>query len=175
HGIAGAEVDIWMGTLSKTLASAGGYIAGSSALVAYLKAATPGFIYSVGLPPGNTAAAAKALELMLREPERVQRLQMNGRHMKSVAIDAGLDTATSSGTAVTPILIGDSVRAAKVAERLFSEGINVLPIVYPAVPHDKAILRFFLSSEHNQDQIGIAVEATARALESLAGVGRATS
>jgi len=74
-GVAGADVDIWMGTLSKALASCGGYIAGSRALVQYLKYTTPGFLYSVGLSPADAAAALAAVRLLHAEPERVARLR----------------------------------------------------------------------------------------------------
>ena len=84
-GVDGTDVDIWMGTLSKTLASCGGYIAGEHALVEYLKYSAPGFLYSVGMPPPAAAAALAALRVMRAEPERVACLQARGRRFLELA------------------------------------------------------------------------------------------
>src|SRR5206468_2904954 len=75
HGVARSDVDLWMGTMSKSLASCGGYVAGSKALVQYLKYTVPGFVYSVGMSPANTAAALEALRQIRAHPEKVQRLR----------------------------------------------------------------------------------------------------
>ena len=95
YGVSGKDVDIWMGTLSKTLAGCGGYIAGSQALVDILKFAAPGFVYSVGLAPPLAAASLAALRIMLREPERVQRLRERGALFLDLARREGLDVGTS--------------------------------------------------------------------------------
>lgn len=166
-GVDGRAVDIWMGTLSKTCAACGGYIAGSKALVDILKCTSPGFVYSVGMPPPIAAAALAALEVMAREPERVARLQANSHLFFERARAAGLDTGFAQGHAVVGIMIGDSLRAAKLTERLFEAGINALPIIHPAVPMQAARLRFFLSSEHTPAQIETAIAATKRELARL--------
>ncbi len=166
-GIDGRAVDIWMGTLSKTCAACGGFIAGSKALVDILKCTSAGFVYSVGMPPPIAAAALAALNAMAREPERVARLQANSRLFLERAQAAGLDTGFAQGYAVIGIMIGDSLRAAKLTERLFEAGINALPIIHPAVPMQAARLRFFLSSEHTAAQIETAVAATRRELARL--------
>jgi 8-amino-7-oxononanoate synthase len=167
-GVEPRLVDIWMGTLSKTLSGCGGFIAGSTALVEILKCRASGFVYSVGLPAPMAAASAKALELLGREPERVARLQANSEHFLQLARSAGLDTGMAHGFAILPVMIGDSLRAAKLADVLLSCGFNVMPIVYPAVPMQSARLRFFLSSEHTRDQIDLAVATTKRELDRLA-------
>jgi 8-amino-7-oxononanoate synthase len=166
-GIDGRAVDVWMGTLSKTCAACGGFIAGSQALVDILKCTSAGFVYSVGMPPPIAAAALAALDAMAREPERVARLQANSRLFFEAARKAGLDTGFAEGHAVIGIMIGDSLRAAKLTERLFECGINALPIIHPAVPMQSARLRFFLSSEHTSAQIETAVAATKRELARL--------
>lgn len=153
YGVPGKDVDIWMGTLSKTLAGCGGYIAGERALVEHLKYAAPGFVYSVGIAPPLAAASLAALKLMLKEPERVTRLQENGRMFLRLARENGLDTGTSQGFAIVPAITGSSLKAAKLSNRLFERGINVQPIVYPAVEEKAARLRFFLSSLHTEAQI----------------------
>ncbi len=159
-----ASVEIWMGTLSKTLSSCGGYIAGSAALTDYLKATAPGFVYSVGLAAPLAASALASLETMKAEPERVARLQRNGARLLAAAKEAGLDTGHALGYAVMPVIVGDSARAAILADTVFKRGLNALPITFPAVPEKQARLRFFLTSEHDDDQIDEAVRITAEAL-----------
>ncbi|MDD2877379.1 MAG: aminotransferase class I/II-fold pyridoxal phosphate-dependent enzyme [Acidiphilium sp.] len=168
-GIDPKRVDIWLGTLSKTLVSCGGYVAGSRPLIDYLKLAAPGMVYSVGMPAPAAMAALTAIEIMRREPARVARLQANGQLFLRLARDAGLDVGTSAGYAVTPVIIGDSLRTVLLAERLLKRGINAFPIVPPGVPEKSARLRFFISSEHTTAEIEAAVAATT---EEVAGVER---
>ena len=160
-GLAGKDVDIWMGTLSKTLAGCGGYIAGETALVEHLKFLAPGFLYSVGMSPPVAAASFAALQLLQREPERVTRLQERGRFFLEQATTKGIDTGTSSGLAVIPAITGGSIKAARLAVALFKRGINVQPILYPAVPEKSARLRFFISCLHTEAQIIETVTALA--------------
>ncbi|ACA14889.1 8-amino-7-oxononanoate synthase [Methylobacterium sp. 4-46] len=155
------SVDIWMGTLSKTLSSCGGYVAGCAALVEFLKCTAGGFVYSVGMSPPLAAAAAASLDLMHREPERVERLRRNGQLFLSEARQRGLDTGTSLGLAVVPVIIGDSLKAVTLSDRLFKRGVNVQPIIHPAVPERSSRLRFFLTSEHTVEQIRLTVAALA--------------
>jgi len=163
-GVAGREVDIWMGTLSKTLASCGGYIAGERALVQQLKFLAPGFLYSVGMPPPVAAAALAALRRMQQLPERVAAVQARGRFFLAQAQAAGLNTGSSRGMALVPVIVGSSLKATRLAAALFAQGIHVQPILYPAVPEQSARLRFFLSCMHTEEQIAQTVAATAQAL-----------
>jgi 8-amino-7-oxononanoate synthase len=158
-GVDPRQVDVWMGTLSKTLAGCGGYIAGSAALIDYLKCLSGGFVYSVGIPPLLAASVAKSLEIMHREPERVATLQRNGAHFYKVAKARGLDTGNGCGTAVSPIVVGDSISAVILSQQLFRRGINVQPVLYPAVPAKSSRLRFFLTSMHTEAQIETAIDA----------------
>ena len=156
--LAGKDVDIWMGTLSKTLAGSGGYIAGERALVENLKYAAPGFVYSVGIAPPLAAASLAALRIMLNEPERVTRLQENGRLFLKLVREIGLDAGTSQGIAIVPAITGNSLKAVKLSNRLFDRAINVQPIIYPAVEERGARLRFFLSAQHKENQLKRTVE-----------------
>ena len=167
-GVDGTDVDIWMGTLSKTLASCGGYIAGEHALVEYLKYSAPGFLYSVGMAPPAAAAALAALRVMRSEPERVARLQARGRLFIDLARDRGLNTGHSAGFSVVPVIVGSSIKAARLSNALFERGINVQPIIYPAVEEKAARLRFFLCSSHSDRQIRHTVDAVAEELARLA-------
>lgn len=166
-GIDPTVVEIWMGTLSKTLASCGGYICGSAALIDYLRARAPGFVYSVGLAAPLAATAETALRIMQRDPEPVARLAANGRLFLDRARAAGLDTGLSEGHAITPVMIGDSLRAVRASEALFAKGINALPIIHPGVPERSARLRFFLTADHTPEMINAAVQATAEVLADL--------
>lgn len=166
-GVDGNAVDIWMGTLSKTLAGCGGYIAGSTELVEYLKCMVGVFVYSVGLPPALAAGAAKALELMHREPERVHQLHRNSIYFQELAKQSGLDTGAGMGTAISPIMVPDSLPAVVLSQRLLERGINVLPIIHPAVPAKASRLRFFLTATHTEAQIRTAIEATAEELRDI--------
>ena len=156
--IDGREVDIWMGTLSKALAGCGGYIAGDAALVEHLKIAAPGFLYSVGMSPPVAAAAKTAIEVMLREPERVERLQHNGRLFLELAAAAGINCGTSTGLAVVPAITGSSSRAVRLTNDLLERGISAQPIIYPAVEEKAARVRFFINAELTDDDIRFAVE-----------------
>jgi len=152
------DVDIWMGTLSKTLAGCGGYIAGERTLVEHLKYAAPGFVYSVGMSPPLAAASLAALRLMQREPERVARLRERGQRFLHMAKGAGLNTGLSQGYAIIPIITGSSLKAVKLSNQFFERGINVQPIIYPAVEEKAARLRFFLSSMHSEQNLMFAFE-----------------
>lgn len=158
-GVDPAEVDLWMGTLSKTLAGCGGYLAGRRELIDYLKFSAPGFVYSVGMSPPLAAAALAALDILQREPERVERLNANARAFLDAAQAGGLNTGRSEGFAIVPIVTGSSIKAARLSEALFQRSINVQPILYPAVPERSARLRFFLSAEHSPAQIERTVQA----------------
>lgn len=161
------DVDIWMGTLSKSFGSCGGYIAGSGALVEYLKYTAPGFVYSVGLSPPNTAAALAAINLLQEEPERVARLAENSRLFLRLAKEARLNTGLSNNTPVVPVITGNSEYALRLSHALFEGGINVQPILYPAVEESAARLRFFITSTHTEEQIRETVSAVAEELSQI--------
>jgi 8-amino-7-oxononanoate synthase len=160
-GLKANDVDIWMGTLSKSLAGCGGYIAGEFALVEHLKFLAPGFLYSVGMPPSVAAASRAALECMLAEPERVKTLQERGAFFLKTAKAAGLDTGTSTGYAVIPAIVGSSLKATRLSSALLEKGINVQPILYPAVPEKSARLRFFVSCQHTEAEIEHTIKTVA--------------
>ncbi len=158
-GVNAADVDLWMGTLSKALGSCGGYIAGSKTLVRWLKYTVPGFVYSVGLPPAAAGAALGALRVLQRQPERVAKLHANARLFLQLAREAGLDTGPSGGSAIVPIILGNSMNSLRLSRALFARGISVQPILYPAVEERAARLRFFITSSHTPDQIRRTVAA----------------
>jgi 7-keto-8-aminopelargonate synthetase-like enzyme len=167
-GVDPAAVDIWMGTLSKTLSACGGYIAAPRALIDLLRHAAPGFVYSVGLAPPLAAAALESLRILQAEPWRVARLQANAEQFRRLARAAGFDTGASAGLGIVPIILGSSVLAARMAAALFEASVNVQPILFPVVPERSARLRFFLSAEHTEAEIAEAVSALSTARDRLA-------
>jgi 8-amino-7-oxononanoate synthase len=160
-GVSPRAVDIWMGTLSKSLASVGGYIGARREIIEYLKYTAPGFVYSVGMSPANAAAALEALRVLRREPDRVARLHQNARLFLDLARQRGLNTGLSAGSPIIPIILGDSVRAVRLSQQLLARGINVQPMVAPAVSESGARLRFFIAVDHTPEQIREAVDAVA--------------
>ena len=162
-----SDVDLWMGTLSKSFASCGGYICGTHALVEYLKYTTPGFVYSVGISPPNAAAALASLENLEAEPWRPQKTQANAKLFLQLLKDRGVDTGMSKDSAVVPAIVGNSVLCLQLSDRLKQRGINVQPILYPAVEEHLARLRFFLSSLHTEEQLRTTAEIVAEELNQL--------
>jgi 7-keto-8-aminopelargonate synthetase-like enzyme len=166
-GVDPKDVDIWMGTLSKTLAGCGGYIAGSAILVDYLRCMAGAFVYSVGMAPVIAASVEKALEILHREPERVASLQRNAKYFYDTAKSLKLDTGNGSATAVCPIVVGDSIPTVILSQQLFKRGINVQPVLYPAVPAKSSRLRFFLTAMHTEKDIDTALGITAEELAKI--------
>ena len=167
-GVDPAGVDIWMGTLSKTLSACGGYIAGQRRLIDVLRHAAPGFVYSVGLAPPLAAAALESLSILEAEPWRVTQLQANAALFRRLARAAGFDTGASAGLGIVPIILGSSVLTARMAAAAFEAGVNVQPILFPVVPERAARLRFFLSADHTEAEIERTVAALSAARDRLA-------
>jgi 8-amino-7-oxononanoate synthase len=152
-GVPAGDVDIWMGTLSKTLSGCGGYIAGCRELVEMLRYFAPGFLYSVGMPAQVAGPSLAALQIMKEEPERLKRLHDISRYFLQQARLKGFDIGESIGVAVVPVIVGSSVLAAGLSDALLKDDINVQPILHPAVPEKSARLRFFLNCDHTREQI----------------------
>ncbi|SDB15127.1 aminotransferase class I/II-fold pyridoxal phosphate-dependent enzyme [Belnapia rosea] len=167
-GVDPGLVDIWMGTLSKTLSSCGGYIAGRRRLTDWLRHTAPGFVYSVGLAPPLAASALESLRLLQAEPWRVARLQSNAALFLRLARQAGFDTGSSAGLGIVPIILGSSLQSARLAAASFEGGVNVQPILFPVVPEGSARLRFFLSAEHSPADIEESIATLVAARDSLA-------
>ena len=160
-------VDIWMGTLSKTLASCGGYIAGSQVLIDMLKGGAPGYLFSVGIAPTLAAAALTALDIMRKEPERIRKLNSNTALFDRLARLHNIDTGTNQQQAIVPVITGSSLMAVRLANRLFEQGVNVQPILHPAVEERLARLRFFICANHSEQQIMHTIELLSKSMLSL--------
>jgi 8-amino-7-oxononanoate synthase len=164
YGVNPADVDLWMSTLSKSLCGCGGMIAGSSELVECLKYGSPGFVFSVGMPPVVAVACTTALSIIKREPERVRAIQHISKFFLEYARGKGLDTGTAQGYAVVPIIVGNSFDAGCLALSLMEHRIYAMPITFPAVKEGTARVRFFLSAAHTEDHIRHTLDLVAREL-----------
>lgn len=169
-GLPGDAVDIWMGTLSKALASHGGFIAGSREFIQACRMSAPGMsLYAAGLTPATAASAIAAIQVVRAEPERLVRLRANANRFVTAAKAAGFDVGPAGGTPIVPVMIGSTRNAVVAAVRLAELGINANPIAYPAVPEGEARMRFFLSSEHTPEMIETTVAALSQVLGELQG------
>ncbi|ACB96574.1 aminotransferase class I/II-fold pyridoxal phosphate-dependent enzyme [Beijerinckia indica] len=152
-GVDPNEIDLIIGTLSKTLASCGGFIAGKQAVIEWLRYTLPGFVYSVGLSPVISAAAHMALQLVQKETWRLERLRRNAELFVELAHEAGLDTGPAIGRGVIPIMFRDSHETLAASAYLMENGFYVPPIIQIGVPKDQPRLRFFLSASHSEAEI----------------------
>ncbi len=152
-GVDPNEIDIIVGTLSKSFASCGGFVCAKSAVIKWFRHTLPGFVYSVGLSPVISAAALAALELTQSEGWRIERLRHNSELFVAMAHEAGLDTGPAIGRGVVPILFKDSYATLEASQVLLVNGFYVPPIIQVGVPRDQPRLRFFLSAMHTEADI----------------------
>ncbi len=163
-GLDPGDVDVHMGTLSKTIPSVGGYIAGDSRLIRYLRHASRAFFFSAALPPAAAAAARVAFEVIDAEPERVRRLQTNLRVMIDGLRERGFDTFHSASP-IIPIRTGDDHRACRMAKLAQDRGVYVLPVLTPAVRAGTSRVRVTVMSSHTPEDM-------TRAMDVFEEVGR---
>ena len=130
----------------------------------YLKYTAPGFVFSVGISPSNAAAALAAIRLLEDEPERVAKLRDRAQLFLSLAKSWGMNTGASKDSPVVPVILGNSLHCLEVSHALSCRGVNVQPILHPAVEEKAARLRFFITSNHTEDQIRYTVTALAEEL-----------
>ena len=152
-GVDPQHIDLIIGTLSKTLGSCGGFVAGKEAVISWLRYTLPGFVYSVGLSPVISAAAESALQLMQQETWRIDKLRQNAELFVELAHDAGLDTGPAIGRGVVPILFSDSLETLAASSHLMDHGYYVPPIIQIGVPKDQPRLRFFISALHTEAEL----------------------
>jgi len=151
-------VDIKMGTLSKAIPSVGGYVAGRSDLITFLKHAARPFIFSAALPPAQAAAAITALEILEAEPWRIEKVLHLGQHLRFSLKEAGFDIGLSQ-TGIIPLMTGSDVNAFNLAAAVREEGIIANPVVAPAVAMGRARLRVTVTAAHSQDDVDRARDA----------------
>ena len=158
------DVDLVMGTFSKSLAAIGGFIAGPTDVVDFIKHEARSEIFSAAPPPASVAAASKAVEIVEREPERRKQLWENTKYMKQEFESLGFDTGDCSSP-VIPLVVGEDMTAFQITMRLQDEGVFANPVVSPAVPPGRSMIRTSYMATHTREHLD-------RALESFAKVGR---
>jgi len=155
------DVDLIVGTFSKSLASTGGFVAGDSDVIDHIRHTARSLIFSAALPPASAAAAAAALDILQAEPERREQLWRNARFLREGLSSLGFRTGDSQ-TPVVPIVVGDDLRVFAMARRLEEEGVFLNPVVSPATPRGRALLRTSCMATHTEAHLSRALEACAR-------------
>ncbi len=158
------EVDLVMGTFSKSLAAVGGFVAGERKVIDWIKHKARSLIFSAAPPPASVASVIQAVEIIRREPERRARLWENTSYMKHEFERLGFDTGASASP-VIPLIVGDDVAAFRMTVRLQEEGVFVNPVVSPAVPPGHAMIRTSYMATHRREHLD-------RALDAIEKVGR---
>jgi 8-amino-7-oxononanoate synthase len=151
------EVDLTMGTFSKTFASLGGYVAGKAKVIDYIKHASPALIFSASPTPASVASAMAALEILLEEPWRVEQLVKNADRVRMGLIEAGF-TVIEGRTGIVPVIVGDDNIALQMWRRLYDEGVFVNVFVAPGVPEGRQMMRTSYMATHKNEQLDFIVD-----------------
>jgi len=160
------EVDLIMGTFSKSLASLGGFIAGSTETIEYIKHRARSLMFSASMPPSAVASVIAALDIIESEPERIDKLWANTEYAKKLLLDAGFDIGHSNSP-IIPIYIRDNTKTFMITNILQQNGVFVNPVVSPAVPSDSSLIRFSLMATHTFDQIESAISKLSAAFKAV--------
>ena len=152
------RVDVQVGTLSKAIGALGGYVAGSRNLIEFLYHRARPFLFSTSHPPAVAAACIAAIDVLMEEPEIIERLWENTRFFKEGLTRLGFDTGLSESP-ITPVIAGDGARAMKLSDRLFEEGVFAQGIAFPTVARDKARVRTIVTATHTREELQYALDA----------------
>lgn len=160
------KVDLIMGTFSKSFGSLGGFIAGDHDVMNLIKHNSRSLIFSASMPPANVAAASKAIDIMLAEPERQERLWALTRHAHEEFRKRGFDIGHTQSP-IIPLFVRDTVKALTAVKLALDEGVFITPVIPPAVPPDSVIIRFALMATHSMEQLDEAIEKLDRIFRKL--------
>jgi glycine C-acetyltransferase len=152
------RVDVQVGTLSKALGTVGGYVAGRRHLIEFLRQRARPFMFSTSHPPAVAAASIAALDVLLEEPELIDRLWDNTRFFKAGLQQMGFDTGISESP-ITPVIVGETATASRMSVRLFDHGVFALGIGFPIVPRGRARLRTIVTATHSREDLQLALDA----------------
>jgi len=162
------KVDLIMGTFSKSLASLGGFIAGTEETIEFVKHRARSLMFSASMPPAAVASVIAALDIIESEPERIDQLWANTNYAKKLLVDAGFDIGHTDSP-IIPVYIRDNDKTFLITNILSNNGIFVNPVVSPAVPSDSSLIRFSLMATHTFAQIEEAVEKLTAAAKQVQG------
>jgi glycine C-acetyltransferase len=151
------RVDVQVGTLSKAIGALGGYVAGSRALIEFLYHRARPFLFSTSHPPSVAASCIAALDVLLEEPQIIERLWENTRFFKEGLARLGFDTGISESP-ITPVIVGDGAVAMRLSDRLFEEGVFAQGIAFPTVPRGKARVRTIVTATHTREELQFALD-----------------
>ncbi|MEO6631731.1 pyridoxal phosphate-dependent aminotransferase family protein [Mucilaginibacter sp.] len=160
------QVDLIMGTFSKSLASLGGFIAADAETIDYLKHRARALMFSASMPPASVASVIAALDIIESEPERIAKLWDNTNYAMKLLLEEGFDLGPTESP-ILPIYVRDNMKTFQVTRHLQDTGIFVNPVVSPAVPSDSSLLRFSLMATHTFEQIEEAIEKIAKAFKDV--------
>lgn len=158
------DVDLIMGTFSKSLASLGGFVAGTESAIEFIKHRARSLMFSASMPPASVASVLAALDIIESEPERIDKLWENTHYASNLLREAGFDIGNSEGP-ILPIYIRDNDKTFKITNILHNNGVFVNPVVSPAVASEDSLIRFSLMATHTFAQIDEAVEKIAEAFK----------
>ncbi len=162
------EVDIYMGTFSKSLASIGGYMAAKKEVCEYVRHVSRPFIFCASITPASVACARKALEILKREPERVARLREISDYMRQNLRSRGVEIMENKeGTPIIPVYTYGNVRTFTACKLLFDDGVYVNSTVSPAVPVGKSLLRTSYMATHTEEEMDIAADKIKAVLDKV--------
>jgi 7-keto-8-aminopelargonate synthetase-like enzyme len=151
------DVEIIVGTFSKSLASVGGFVAASEPVIHFLKHNSRPLIFSASPPPASVAAVIAAIKIIQEEPERRELLWRNTHFLRKGLQDLGLDTGTSE-TPIIPVVVGDAMNAFQICRLMQDEGVFINPVVPPAVQPGQSLIRFSVMSTHTIEQLSFALD-----------------
>ncbi|WP_179413672.1 serine palmitoyltransferase [Mucilaginibacter sp. E4BP6] len=160
------DVDLIMGTFSKSLASLGGFIAADAITIDYLKHRARSLMFSASMTPASVASVIAALDIIESEPERIQKLWDNTNYAMKLLLEEGFDLGPTESP-ILPIYVRDNDKTFLVTKYLQEAGIFVNPVVSPAVPSDSSLLRFSLMATHTFEQIDEAIEKIIKAFKEV--------
>ncbi len=146
------DIDLTMGTFSKSFASLGGFVAGDHKVIDYIKHHARSLIFSASIPPSNAAAVIACLDILKEEPERLEKVRKNGKIMKDEFCRLGFNCADSE-TPIVPIIVGDDMAAFVFWKELLDNGVFTNPVVSPAVPPGQAMIRTSYTATHTDEQL----------------------
>jgi glycine C-acetyltransferase len=152
------RVDVQVGTLSKAIGVLGGYVAGSRTLIDFLYHRARPFLFSTSHPPAVAAACLAAIDVLVEEPQLIERLWDNTRFFKAGLAALGFNTGASQSP-ITPVIVGEGALAMKLSDRLFEHGVFAQGIGFPTVPRDKARVRTIVTATHSRDELQFALDA----------------